>query len=55
MPHHILQSALEHATRAPSAGFSQGWDFVVLRGEQTQSSGRRRRAKTARPIGGSRG
>ncbi|MBW8173465.1 nitroreductase family protein [Ornithinimicrobium sp. Arc0846-15] len=36
VPHHILQSALEQATRAPSAGFSQGWDFVVLRGEQTQ-------------------
>jgi nitroreductase len=28
-----LTRLLEHATRAPSAGFSQGWDFVVLRGE----------------------
>jgi nitroreductase len=29
----VLTRLLEHATRAPSAGFSQGWDFVVLRGE----------------------
>lgn len=28
----ILARLLDHATRAPSAGFSQGWDFVVLRG-----------------------
>jgi nitroreductase len=26
----IVEQALEHATRAPSAGFSQGWAFVVL-------------------------
>ena len=26
----IVQRALAHAVRAPSAGFSQGWDFVVL-------------------------
>ena len=25
-----MERALEHAVRAPSAGFSQGWDFVVL-------------------------
>lgn len=30
VPHGVLLRALEHATRAPSAGFSQGWDFVVL-------------------------
>jgi nitroreductase len=27
----VVDRLLEHATRAPSAGFSQGWDFVVLR------------------------
>ena len=26
----VVQAVLEHAVRAPSAGFSQGWDFVVL-------------------------
>ncbi len=32
VPEHILGRALDAATRAPSAGFSQGWDFVVLTG-----------------------
>lgn len=27
----FLQRALNHATRAPSAGFTQGWAFLVLR------------------------
>jgi nitroreductase len=27
----VVTRLLEHAIRAPSAGFSQGWDFVVLR------------------------
>lgn len=26
----VLDRVLDHAIRAPSAGFSQGWDFVVL-------------------------
>lgn len=26
----VVERAIEHATRAPSAGFSQGWAFVVL-------------------------
>jgi nitroreductase len=26
----VVERALEHATRAPNAGFSQGWAFVVL-------------------------
>lgn len=26
----VVKRALEHATRAPSAGFSQGWAFIVL-------------------------
>lgn len=26
----VVRRALEHAIRAPSAGFSQGWDFLVL-------------------------
>lgn len=31
--HEVLARLLEHATRAPSAGFSQGWGFVVLEGD----------------------
>jgi len=31
VPHEVIEAALQAATRAPSAGFSQGWDFVVLR------------------------
>lgn len=27
----VLERALTHATRAPSAGFTQGWSFLVLR------------------------
>jgi nitroreductase len=30
VPAESLQTILRNATRAPSAGFSQGWDFVVL-------------------------
>ena len=26
----VVDRMLEHATRAPSAGFSQGWAFLVL-------------------------
>ena len=26
----VVELALQHATRAPSAGFSQGWTFIVL-------------------------
>src|SRR3712207_3953264 len=31
VPDAVLHRLLDHAVRAPSAGFSQGWDFVVLR------------------------
>jgi nitroreductase len=31
VPDGVLARVLDHAVRAPSAGFSQGWDFVVLR------------------------
>lgn len=31
VPAAVLRAALEAAVRAPSAGFSQGWDFLVLR------------------------
>lgn len=31
VPDPVLRACLENAVRAPSAGFSQGWDFVVLR------------------------
>ena len=30
VPQEVLDRVLQHAVRAPSAGFSQGWDFVVL-------------------------
>lgn len=30
VPRSVLDTALDLAVRAPSAGFSQGWDFVVL-------------------------
>jgi len=30
VPREIITTALSNAIRAPSAGFSQGWDFVVL-------------------------
>lgn len=30
VPRDVLVRALTHATHAPSAGWSQGWDFVVL-------------------------
>ena len=31
VPPEVVTRLLEHAIRAPSAGFSQGWDFLVLR------------------------
>ena len=31
VPDEVVTRLLEHAVHAPSAGFSQGWDFVVLR------------------------
>ncbi|GAB4069454.1 nitroreductase family protein [Angustibacter speluncae] len=30
VPREVVDRLLEHAVRAPSAGFSQGWDFLVL-------------------------
>ncbi|NLT52969.1 MAG: nitroreductase family protein [Actinomycetales bacterium] len=30
VPASVLRRGLEHAIRSPSAGFSQGWDFLVL-------------------------
>ncbi len=31
VPPEVVDALLDHAVRAPSAGFSQGWDFLVLR------------------------
>jgi nitroreductase len=31
VPADVITAALDLATRSPSAGFTQGWDFVVLR------------------------
>jgi nitroreductase len=30
VPREVVQRCLDNAVRAPSAGFSQGWDFLVL-------------------------
>ncbi len=30
VPDHLIEACLAAAIRAPSAGFSQGWDFLVL-------------------------
>lgn len=38
VPVEAVARALEHAVRAPSAGFSQGWDFVVLEAEEERST-----------------
>jgi nitroreductase len=33
LPQHVVERILKNAQRAPSAGFSQGWAFLVLQGE----------------------
>lgn len=38
VPDDVLTACLDNAVRAPSAGFSQGWDFVVLRSEQERDA-----------------
>ncbi|MEA3075471.1 MAG: hypothetical protein QOF60_379 [Actinomycetota bacterium] len=37
IPHETLDRILDNALHAPSAGFSQGWAFLVLEGEQETS------------------
>ena len=34
VPPHVTRRILENAVRAPSAGFTQGWSFLVLEGEE---------------------
>ncbi len=34
VPDDVLRRCLENALRAPSAGFSQGWNFLVLRSDE---------------------
>jgi nitroreductase len=34
VPDDVLEAVLDNARRAPSAGFSQGWDFVVLTSDE---------------------
>jgi nitroreductase len=36
VPGEVVDLVLDHAVRAPSAGFSQGWDFVVLRDDASR-------------------
>ncbi len=38
VPEATVRHLLDLASRAPSAGFSQGWDFVVLRTEEERGS-----------------
>jgi nitroreductase len=38
VPADVVDRLLQHAVRAPSAGFSQGWDFVVLRSEADRTA-----------------
>lgn len=38
VPAEVLERVLDHAVRAPSAGFSQGWDFVVLTDAQDREA-----------------
>lgn len=38
VPDDVLARVLANAVRAPSAGFSQGWDFVVLRTDEERQS-----------------
>lgn len=38
VPQEVVTRVLEHAVRAPSAGFSQGWDFVVLAAEEERAA-----------------
>ncbi len=51
VPEPALTEVLEHAIRAPSAGFSQGWDFVVL----TEAGDRAAYWSAAEPAGGAPG
>jgi nitroreductase len=37
VPDDVLAAVLDNACRAPSAGFSQGWDFVVLTGAEDRA------------------
>ena len=37
VPAEVLSEILENACRAPSAGFSQGWDFVVLTSDEERA------------------
>ncbi|MBM0127547.1 nitroreductase family protein [Pimelobacter simplex] len=47
----VLERALDHATRAPSAGFSQGWAFVVLDTPETVRAFWAAQTDAARPGG----
>jgi len=47
----VLERALDHATRAPSAGFSQGWAFVVLDTPETVAGFWAAQTEAARPGG----
>jgi nitroreductase len=37
VPDEVVDRLLQHAIHAPSAGFSQGWDFLVLRSDDDRA------------------
>ncbi|ROT34036.1 nitroreductase family protein [Micromonospora sp. HM5-17] len=51
VPPEVVTRLLDHAVRAPSAGFSQGWSFLVL----TEPADRERFWAVTSPGGGGRG
>lgn len=51
VPASVIERALERATRAPSAGFSQGWAFLVLDTPETVAGFWQAQTEAARPGG----
>ena len=54
VPAEIVDRLLAHALRAPSAGFSQGWGFLVLESSRPTGTGSGRPPRR-RPTSGSSG
>ena len=53
VPTEVVDRLLEHAVRSPSAGFSQGWDFLVLETAETGTcSGAARPSREPTPAAG---
>jgi len=52
VPAEARERLLEHAIRAPSAGFTQGWAFLVLESPEDGSGSGRRPPTRGRPTPG---